>query len=161
MSKYYDDNPVDNPSDSDDGLCEKGQYLKENFTLEDFLEFSKTKEILDQNHLWKFERNCEVILEKFYKAEVDFCQGDLSTLFNNETGYENRGYFEAVVFNHVKPKYDLELLYDNPSFCNSFIEFHDKKVAENIAERLRLQRENYNKTENAGKKFDWSPKTYK
>ena len=76
MSKYYDDNPGDIPTDSEDCLCEKGQYLKDNFTLEDFLEFSKTKEILDQNHLWEFERNCEVILEKFYKAEVDFCQGD-------------------------------------------------------------------------------------
>lgn len=161
MPKRYTDDINEYNSDSDEGLCERGQYLKDNFTLEDFLEFDKTREILQQNFMWKFDNECETLLENFYKAEVDYCNSDLSTLFINEKDYENRGFFEAIVFNHVKPKYDLDLLYENPHFCSSFLEFHQEKSEELERERLRLQRENYNKTKNAGKTFDWNLKTYK
>lgn len=161
MPKRYSETYNDCSSDSEEDLCERGQYLKDNFTLDDFLEFDKTKDILRQNFIWKFDRECETILENFYKGEVDHCNSDLSTLFTNEKEYENRGFFEAVVFNHVKPHYNLEQLYDNPHFCNSFLEFHQDKYEEAEKERLHIQRENYNKTKNSGKIFDWKVKTFK
>ena len=71
------------------------------------------------------------------------------------------GIFQAIVFNYVKPKYDVEVLYDNPSLCRSFIEHHGDKSAEEEKERLEEQRENYKKTSNAGKIFNWSSKSYK
>ena len=81
MPKRYTDDINEYNSDSDEGLCERGQYLKDNFTLEDFLEFDKTREILQQNFMWKFDNECETLLENFYKADVDYCNSDLSTLF--------------------------------------------------------------------------------
>ena len=159
MSKFYDhqDNDV---SDTDNVLNERIQFMSENFALEDFLEFNPTRDFLEQNFVWEFEKKCEEPLERFYKGEVDYCRADLSTLFNNEINYEHRGIFQAIVFNHIKPKYDLDPLYCDASLCNIFLARYEDQLHLQEQERLKKQRENYKKN-TTGKTFDWSTKTYK
>ena len=161
MPKRYIDNNNEESSDSENDVCEKGEYIRDNFTLEDFVAFDKTRNILHQNYIWEFDKECGVLLENFYKGEVKYCQRDQSTLFANEKDQNNYGYFENLVFNHVKPKYELDLLYNNPDLCTSFLDFNKDRVEEIEKERLRVQRENYSKTKNANKTFDWTLKTHK
>ena len=157
MSKFY-DHQDDDILDTDEALYERVQFMSNNFTLEDFLGFDKTRDFLEQNYVWEFEKRCEEPLERFYKVEVDYCQGLRSTLFNNERNYEHRGIFQAIVFNHIKPKYDLDSLYCDASLCNRFIEQYEDQV--HSLEREQ-QLENYKKDSNTRKIFDWSTKTYK
>ena len=148
-------------NNSDDEESEQVKFMKENFTLEDFLAFKPTQEILEQNRLWEFDKKCDELLEKFYMAEVDFCKCNMSTLFINETDYANRGYFNAIVAHHVKPVYNLDVIYDNLSLCKLFMDHHQDRRVEIERERMQKLREMYKKTSNAGKTFDWSTKSYK
>ena len=147
--------------DEDKILEERVQYLKDNYTLEDFLKYDKTREVLEQNYIWQFDKECEIILNNFYEGEVEFCQADLSTLFYNESNNEHLSDFCAIVFHHVKPKYDLDNIYYDEGLCKSFLIYHEEHINDAEEERLKKQRDSYKKMDNAGKKFDWGTRTYK
>ncbi len=147
--------------DEDKITKERIQYLKDNYTLEDFMKYDKTQEVLEQNYIWQCDKYCDTILNNFYKAEVEYCKADLSTLFYNEEYNDHLSDFCAIVFRHVKPVYDLDNIYYDEALCNGFIKYHEEHINDGEEERLRKQRENYKKMANAGKKFDWGTKTYK
>mgnify|MGYP006210869767 CR=1 FL=1 len=148
-------------NEDDKNLEERIDYLKSNYTLDDFLKYDKTREVLEQHYIWDFDKECDFIINNFYKGEVDFCKADLSTLFNNESNYDHVINFRSIIFRHVKPKYNLDNVYYDEGLCRGFITYHEEHVNDDEEERLREQRENYKKTSNAGKTFDWGAKTYK
>lgn len=148
-------------NNSDEEGSEEVEFMKENFTLEDFLAFKPTQEILEQTRIWDFDKKCNELLEKFYMAEVDFCKCNISTLFINETDYSNRGYFNAIVAHHVKPVYNLDVIYDDLSLCKLFMEQHQDRRVEIERERMQKLHDTYEKTDGAGKTFDWSTNSYK
>ena len=151
----------DEDYDSEAEVLERIKHLEENYTLEDFLDFPKTREVLEQHFIWNFEKDCDDRLDSFYESEVEFCQSDFSTLFINEREFDHKGDFRGIIFKHIKPKYDLDLVYYDDALCKSFEDFHEENKKIKEEERLRKVRENYSKTNNAGKSFDWGTKTYK
>lgn len=151
----------DNDSNEDSVLQNRIESMENNYTLEDFMKYDKTRDILEQNYIWEFEKVCEETLNRFYESEVDFCKSDLSALFNNESNYENCGVFRAIVFKHVRPKYDLNLIYYDENLCKSFIQYHEEHIKDKEEERLQKQRENYSNMDNSGKTFEWGTKSYK
>ena len=146
---------------TEEEYSEMGIFLKNNFTIEDFLNYKDTREILDRNARWDFEKNLDEILENFYKGEVDYSQHDLSTVFSLEKNYSKLGYLQAIVYNNIKPKYDLDMFYLQPILAKSMVESYDERMKENGELRLQNLRDEYKKSDNAYKKFNWGSKTYK
>ena len=58
--------------EEDEEYSEIGNYLKDNFNLDDFLNFDKTREILEKNCRWQVEKDLDSIITNFYKGEIDF-----------------------------------------------------------------------------------------
>ena len=66
----YDDEDLE----EDEETIRERQILKECFKEEDFLEFQETREILEQEFRWKFEKELEPKLEGFWEKQVDMCR---------------------------------------------------------------------------------------
>ena len=147
--------------DDDEEYTEMGNYLKDNFNLDDFLDFDKTREILERNNRWNVEKNLDSIISDFYKGEIDYNKTDNASMFANELNYKNLGIFQSLVYSNLKPKYDLEIFYTNPEYSKEMVESLDDRKLEKQQERLENIRNNYLKTDNANKKFNWSTKSYK
>lgn len=135
-------------------------FLKDNFTLTDYMNYPETRCILEQCYEWKIEKNIEPHIIDFYKQEVSLATNGLATLFAYDRGGHHAGTLSGIVFNHIKPQYDPTIFYDYPYLADGLIE--DKKAMKKWEEeeRLRLQREKYLETKNAGKTFNWATKTY-
>ena len=147
--------------EENDEYSEIGNFLKDNFELDDFLNFDKTREILERNSRWEVEKDLDSIITNFYKGEIDYNNTDLSSMFANELNYKNLGIFQSLVYSNLKPKYNLEIFYLNPEYAKEMVESFDDRLLEKEHERLKNIRINYLKTDNANKKFNWSTKTYK
>jgi len=154
----YDDEDLE----EDEETIRERQILKECFKEEDFLEFQETREILEQEFRWKFEKELEPKLEGFWGKQVDMCRNQGSTLFDNEIDYAHVGTFIGTVFEYLKPKYDLEIFYDCPQLAKSMVNTHEERKKRIAEQRVKDIRENYKKSsDNANKKFDWTTKSYK
>ncbi len=141
--------------------CETGRYLKNTFSLHDFLEYGKTREILERNRRWQYEKKLEKDIEFFYKGEIDYNKTDLSSMFANEDNYKNLGFFQYLVYSQLKPKYDLEIFYLNPEYAREMVESIEERAIEKEKQRLNNIRNNYLKLDNSKKSFNWKTKTYK
>lgn len=136
-------------------------YLKENFTLQDFLNFEETRFILEQQRRQKFDKDCSPLLEEFYISEVDYWNNSLCPLFINESNHVNLGCFIETIYSSIKPEYDLTIFYDDPILAKNMVETYETRVKEGEA-KLRQDRINeIMKQENIMKKYDWKNKKYK
>jgi hypothetical protein len=152
----------DEDAEEDEETIRERQILKECFKMEDFLEFPDTREIMEQEFRWKFEKELEPKLEAFWEKQVDMCRNQGSTLFDNEIDFSHVGDFIGTVFNYLKTNYDLEIFYDNPSLAKNMVNTYNARKQEQSNQRMVEIRENYKKSsENANKKFDWTTKSYK
>jgi hypothetical protein len=84
-------------------------FLKERFTLQDFLNFEETNFILEQQRRQKFDKDCGPLLEEFYIGEVDYWNNSLCPLFINESNHVNLGCFIETVYSSLKPEYGRDL----------------------------------------------------
>ena len=147
--------------EEDEEYSEIGNYLKDKFKLDDFLNFDKTREILERNSRWEVEKDLDSIITNFYKGEIDYNKADNASIFANELNYKNLGIFQSLVYSNLKPKYNLEIFYLNPEYAKEMVESFDDRLLEKEQERLENIRNNYLMTNNANKEFNWSTKTYK
>ena len=151
-------------TDEEEEYSEMGVYLKENYDLQDFLNYTKTRDILNKNSRWVYENKMDDIIAAFYKGEIDFNKADNSTLFANEQNYKRLGIFQAMIYTCLEPKYDLEIFYLNPIFAKDMVESMDERILESKRARISNIRNNYlqNKDTKENKvNFNWSTKTYK
>jgi len=140
-----------------DGSEENVQLLKEKFTLDDFLDYEETYKILHQNFIWEYERNCEPVLEHFYKYETGYCNSSVATAFANECEEEHLGDFLGIVFRNIKPTYDLNIFYDNPSLAKSMVITYNDRIEKKKEDHIEAIRASAGPV----KTYDWSTKTYK
>ncbi len=136
-------------------------FLKENFTVQDFLNFKDTREILERQHRENFEKNCFPKLESFYKNEVDLWKREQSLLFVNENGYRNLGCFIESVYSCIEPDYDLTVFYDNPVLAKNMVESYEERIKIGEEELKKKRLEEIMKEENIMKNYDWKNKKYK
>ena len=138
--------------------------LKEHFTLENFLEYEETYDILETNWFFAFADKCEKEIWDFYEHECIVMKRKLSTLFYYDTDGSGMlaGKLSAIVFANIKPQYDLEDIYKYPHLARPLIEDRENKKKRYEEERRRLIQENYEETvKKRGKTFNWATKTYK
>jgi hypothetical protein len=139
----------------------KKNLIKESFTEDDYLSCDKTRQILEDDFFWRWERKGEPCVEDFYNGIRKETQGKFSTpLFYDTTG-EFSSKLTGIVYKYLKREYDISIFHDCPSLADPLVRKYDeiqenKKIRNTISHKLN---EGVNiKTTN---KFDWSTKTYK
>ena len=99
----------------------QGEFLQEFYKLNDFLSNEQTYSILEQDRIDRFEQNLEPkITEKFletFKREND----TLSSMSIRNLAAAS-GEFTAILFQHLKKDYDLEVFYNNPELAQPLLE---------------------------------------
>jgi|TARA_B100000795_G_scaffold199322_1_gene153179 uncharacterized protein involved in type VI secretion and phage assembly len=147
---YYDEEPEN-----------KTLELIESFSLEDFLKFPATRDVLLEEHKYEFETRLEPAIHNFFRKEVGFCQKSYSTVFANERELEHIGIFKAIVFNNIEPNHDLEIFSDNPRLAASMVNTYKERCAREEEDRLKKIKEGFASNSATIKTYDWSAKTYK
>jgi hypothetical protein len=135
--------------------------LLESFSLDDFMKFPDTREILIEEHKYEFETKLEPSIHNFFQKEVSFCQQSYSTAFANERNLEHIGIFKAIVFNNIKPDYDLGIFSNNPRLATTMINTYKERCAREEEERLKKIKESFASNETMQKTYDWTTKSYK
>ena len=133
-------------------------FLKDVFTLDNFLECEKTKYLLEQE--WEYEFNyIEENLYNFYKKEVDYCNENKEPFFSNKLCNFNK--LLNIINKYIEPNYNIDIFYENTELANPLIEKFDF-INENIKINKKKQIvENYNKKcKNKGKLFNWGTKKH-
>ena len=105
--------------------------LKEDYTLNDFLNNKITGPILYENAINKYENIIERQIEKFYKVEVDYANNSGATIFNNEKDYDHLFDLFKIVFANVNLKYNLDIIYNDDDILNDFVTEELKNKTEN------------------------------
>jgi hypothetical protein len=97
------------------------RYLKENYKEEDFLKNEKTREILTENFIENFERKLCSNLEFFYERERLEHRDSVSNMFHYDTNGSFFSELKGIIYEHIKPRYNLEILYNSPHLAKHMI----------------------------------------
>ena len=132
-------------------ILKQEKYLRENYTEKDFLNNKKTREILFNNFIEKFDLNLSKKVELFYEAERSEMVNSVSNMFY----YDTQGHFvselKGIIFSHIKPKYDLEILYECPHLASHMINDNYENKVVNVKEQVIIE-----KKEKVASDFNWA-----
>lgn len=113
-------NFIDEMNDNYLYYSEKGEKLKIFYTLDDFLNNPYTKNILVDEWDNLFRINIEEPILNLNEDEK-LEQENLGTnLFRKDRGGQFEGELIGEIYNYVKPKYDLEIFFNNPELAKNF-----------------------------------------
>ena len=88
-------------------------------TVEEFLENKKTREILEEEHFFKYEIELEKKIENIFD---DFYNEFNSNKFLSSREAKYCGLaFSSLVYNHIDKNYDIAIFRDCPELANSII----------------------------------------
>ena len=148
----------DETNDDERNEMSNVEFLKDIFTLDDFLECEKTKNLLDQDWEWK-KLNLEEELYNFYTKEVNYCNNNNDPFFSDKLCNFNKLF--DIINKHVEPKYDMNIFYENTSLAQPLIDKFDYNNELIKINRKKEIAENYNKKcKNKGKLFNWATKKH-
>jgi hypothetical protein len=153
----------ENHDDSDiESDTEIVKILKTKFELDDYLKCEETREILEEQWLIKFYKQCEKDLWDFYEEEQKEQHANSSSILHYDKYNSYAGHLSSLVFEYIEPQYDLQIFYDYPELAQPLIDTFEDKARLEEEERKRLIRENYEKNvKHKGKTFNWATKSYK
>ena len=97
----------------------KEDYLK-NLDLQDFLNCSETKEILETEAYNKFERGLKHSLMYLFSNVAKSYSSDVF-LKNDYLGDKNKDIFSELVYNSITPNYNLQIFYDDPDLAKQLL----------------------------------------
>lgn len=121
-----------------DKILKDAEFLKENFTETDFLNYDATREILEKNFINNFESKLMLEIKNFYEAEREEMTTTLSNLFY----YDTCGFFiselKSIIYSHIKPKYNLDIIYDSPHVAKILITNYEDIVQKNNIKKKRI-----------------------
>ena len=133
-----------------DKILKDAEFLRENFTEKDFLNYEPTREVLEINFINEFESKLMNEIENFYEAERKEMIKTVSNLFY----YDTKGFFiselKGIIYSHVKPKYNLDIIYDSPHVAKSLITNY-----EDIVKKKHKKREREAKLIPINNNFSW------
>jgi hypothetical protein len=132
-------------------ILKQEEYLRENYTENDFLNNGKTREILFNNFMEKFDRKLANQVELFYEKERCEMVNSVSNMFY----YDTQGHFvselKGIILSHIKPKYDLEILYESPHLASHMINENYNNKAIKVKEDVIIE-----KKEKVAADFNWA-----
>ena len=150
----YNDNETQYEIDQENNML----FLKEVFTLDDFLECEKTKYLLDEDLKWK-KLNFEEELYKFFDNELQYCNNNYKPFFTNN--FCNFNKLLTIVNKYIEPEYDLNIFYENTLLAQPLINKMDYNNELYKINKKKEIAENYNKKcKSKGKLFNWNNKKY-
>ena len=98
---------------------EQGEKLKIMYKLENFLNNEPTRKILYEEWNELFRKTIEEPLLDIIKYEKE-SQNNLGTnLFRKDRGGDFEGELISELSYHIKPKFDLEIFYNNPELAKN------------------------------------------
>lgn len=109
---------MDSDSEGQEYITEE-EYLK-NLDLQDFLNCSETKEILDTEAYNKFERGLKYSLMHLFTNVAKSYSSDIF-LKNDYLGDKNKDIFSELVYNSITPNYNLQIFYDDPDLAKQLL----------------------------------------
>ena len=142
-------------------MLENEKVLRENFDLEDFLDYEPTSNILEINRINHFEDVLGKKIEDFYESERIFHQNNLSNIFYYELDGNNISDLKNILWNHLEPRYDLEKIYEAPGVAINIIEHYDEIVAKRKKKKEEKRLEKIRKNRSLSKTYDWENKEFK
>ena len=150
---------------TEDELFEyKQSLIKETFTEDDFLQCDDTREMLENEFLWNYQKNMEPLLEKFYLERRSDMYDNGTTIFYYDVHADFFSELNGIIFRHLRKEYDFSIFLDNPSFANPVIAKYEAVYMDENKNTKTLknndQSENKEKQNNI-KSFDWATKKYK
>ena len=148
-----------NDDDKDDDNNESNiVFLKEVFTIDDFLNCEKTKYLLEQDYEWKHQK-FEEELYNFYTNEITYCKENLDPYFSNIFCNFNKLF--NIINKNIKKEYDLNVFYENTELAQPLIDkFDDYNNQFKIDKKKQIAEKYNNKCKNKDKKFNWNTKTH-
>ena len=150
------------PIESEKEKVDMEKFVRENFTLDDFLNCEITKKILLENWRNTFTYKIEQEIESFYEHERSYLRDDLSTLYYYDTTGSFVGHLTAIMFEYTEPEYDLDIFYENPALAKPLIEKMENDKFKKHEKHKQQIKENYEENSTSqGKTFNWAVKTYK
>ena len=150
----------------------KQSLIKEILTEDDFLKCDDTREILENEFLWSYQKNMEPLLEKFYLERRSDMYDNGTTIFYYDVHADFFSELNEIIFRHLKKEYDFSIFLDNPSFANPVIAKYEAVYLDEDENKKKLKNDthidqsennsqNEEKTSNNIKSFDWATKKYK
>lgn len=157
---------------TEDELFEyKQSLIKETFTEDDFLQCDDTREILENEFLWKYQKNMEPLLEEFYLERRSDMYDNGATIFYYDVHADFFSELNHIIFRHLRKEYDFSLFSDNPNLANPVIAKYEavymdedkntKKINNDLDVNNSKNYNNDNEKQNNIKSFDWATKKYK
>jgi len=146
-------------NDSDDDNNENNvNFLKDIFTINDFLNCEKTKYLLEQDYEWNNQKFEEELYD-FYTKELEYCNENLDPYFSNIFCNFNKLF--NIINKNIKKEYDLNIFYENTQLAQPLIDKFDEYNEKHKIDKKKKIAENYNeKCKNKGKKFNWTTKKH-
>ena len=96
-----------------------GEKLKMVYKLSDFLNNPQTKQILEEEWNEKFRKEIEEPICEIFENEKQEQENKGTLLFRKDRGGQFVGDLMNELFYHIKPKYDLEIFYNNPDLAKN------------------------------------------
>jgi len=87
--------------------------------VEEFLKHEKTREILKDEHFFKYEIEMEQKMEQIFDDFYNEFNSNV-LLSTNNAKYSGLS-FSRLVYNHINKKYDVTIFHDCPGLANSVI----------------------------------------
>lgn len=100
---------------------ESGDYLKQLYTLEDFLRCEETRQLLLNEHTNNFYAEFSPKVIAFFTNLVKIEQEETTSMFTKDKS-KAMGELMNLLFKHIAPKYDLTLFYKNPHLANPLLD---------------------------------------
>ena len=133
---------------------EKVEFIKKNFTLQQFLDFPITKKMILNDHEQKFIETAGKDIDTFYKSENYLYKEKLSNLFKFDDTANLGGGLISIIYNNIKKEYNLEMFYDTPYLANSLIKYTEDR-------EKNIQKVNRIIPKKSTRIFNWKTKKYK
>ena len=89
--------------------------------LEEFLNFPKTRRILEGDHLDNYFENCEKDIKKYYSKVKKHCKEQMSSALKFDQSSKGIGQITGLIYKYIDKKYDLEIFEKNPELASSLI----------------------------------------
>ena len=142
-------------------ILQNEKMLRDNFDLEDFLDYDPTNHILELNRMNHFEDILSKKVEDFYENERIFHQNNLSNIFYYEQDGSKLSKLKDILWNNLEARYDLEEIYEAPHVAISIMEHYDEIVQKRKKRKEEKRLEKIRKNRDLSKIFDWKNKEFK
>ena len=121
------------------------------YTIDDYLNNSKTHAILEENFFNTFENKMYDVIEEFYQTQVNDCIDNYMDVFDKDYFAKEAYEFFHLIYPHVTKNYDTSIFDDDPEFAKSLL-VKKEEVVKKKKETPKIIET---------KKYDWGSKSYK